>query len=259
MSPAATRRTRRGGGWSYVVDGEAVTSVSTIVREGVPAPQFAEVAAKNVAGYAVDHWAELDVLSTSKRYAQLIAARWAERDAAAGRGTQIHKLAEQLVRGDEVEVPEGLVGHVDACVRFLDDYAVDELYVERAVIYRGTPATTYAGTFDLLACFDGKPDVWLLDWKTGASGIWPDHALQLAAYAHAQTLLDGETEIDLPRIDHAAAVWLRADGYDVVPVDISDATFRTFQYAQQLAAYRAAPREQYVGEMLGARAAARAS
>ena len=41
----------------------------------------------------------------------------------------------------------------------------------------------------------------------------------------------------MPTIDRAGAVWLRADGYDLHPVDISTETFRTFLYAQQVAHY----------------------
>jgi hypothetical protein len=247
------RRRRSGSGWRYTIGGEPVDSVSAIVRDGVPKPNLIGWAARTVAGYAVDHWDDLTERTTSKRLRELERAAWAERDAAAGRGTAIHKFAESLAAGAVVEVPEALVGHVDAYLQFVEEHAVEELYVEQTVVHRGESLrTSYMGTLDLLARLDGLDDVWLLDWKTGASGIWPETALQLAGYAHAQTRLvgDGPIERPLEPIAHAAAVWLRADGYDLVPLDVSAPTFRTLQYAQQVAAFAAEPRERYVGDAL---------
>ncbi len=40
-------------------------------------------------------------------------------DKAANRGTQVHLLAEHIVRGEEVDVPDELAGHVDAYRKFL--------------------------------------------------------------------------------------------------------------------------------------------
>lgn len=106
------------------------------------------------------------------------------------------------------------------------------------------------GTLDLVAeLADGS--LWLLDWKTGASGIFPESALQLAAYQRAEHYIgpDGE-EKPMPQVDRCGCVWLRADGYDLVPVDTDDNTFRTFLYAQQVARFAKAPRETYVHEAL---------
>jgi hypothetical protein len=108
----------------------------------------------------------------------------------------------------------------------------------------------YAGTLDLLAHVGGE--TWLVDWKTGASGVWPETALQLAAYAHAETIVRNGKEQPLPPIVRAVAVWLRADGYDVHPVDVSDETFRAFLYAQQVARFRALPRSATIGDPLTA-------
>jgi hypothetical protein len=257
-APDVARRKRAGSGWSYTIGGEAVQSVSRIVRDGVPSPNLIGWAARTTAGYAVDHWADLEQLTPSKRLAELTKAPNAERDAAAGRGTKIHEYADRLAHGVEVDVPEALVGHVDAYLAFADAYDVEEIATEAAVVYRGpSTRTSYMGTFDLLARLDGVPGVALVDWKTGGSGIWPETALQLCAYSRAQTMLvgDGPDEVPMPKVVAAFAVWLRADGYDVYPVDISDATFRVFQYAQQVARFTAAERAEYVGEALPARAA----
>lgn len=246
------KRKRAGSGWSYTLGGEPVDSVSRIV-DAVAKPGLVGWAAKTVAGYAVDHWNDLELLTPSKRLEELKGAAWADRDAAAGRGSDIHALAHQLALGETVEVPDPLRGHVDAYLAFVDAYDVHELAVETACVYRGASlATSYAGTFDALVTCGASAPVGLVDWKTGASGIWPETALQLAGYAHAQTMLvdGGPEERPMPDVDFAWAVWLRADGYDVVPVDISDQTWLYFRYAQQLKRFADTERAAFVHDAL---------
>lgn len=242
---APTRRVNRGGGHAYFLDDEQVPGVTTILGDGVPKPALVNWAATTTAGYAVDNWADLAELTPSKRLRELERARYAERDAAANRGTKIHALAHELAAGVEVDVPEEIVGHVDAYLEFAEAYGVVELVTEATVVNR---TWRYMGTLDALVEVDGE--VWLVDWKSGGKGIYPEVALQLAAYAYAETYLDGDVERPLPNIDRAVAVWLRADGYDVYPVDISPSTFRTFLYAQQVAKFTTADRATYIGDAL---------
>jgi hypothetical protein len=243
----ATRRINRGRGHSYLLDGDTADGVTSIVGEGVPKKALIDWAARITAGYAVDHWDELAQLGLAERLRRLEKARWADRDSAGVRGTAVHALAHRLAAGEEVDVPDPLVGHVDAYLQFVKEWQPEELLVEAVVANR---QWRYMGTLDLVARLaDGK--TWLLDWKTSASGVWPESALQLAGYANCDFHLgpQGE-ELPLPPIDAAGCVWLRADGYDLVPVDISEQTFRVFLYAQQLARFVHEPRETHVGEAL---------
>ncbi len=106
------------------------------------------------------------------------------------------------------------------------------------------------GTLDAVAHL-GDGQVWLLDFKTSASGIWPEAAVQLAAYRNAEFYLDADgDEQPMPAVDTAGCVWLRADGYDLIPVNTGPDVFRVFLYAQQLAQFTRAPRETYVGDTL---------
>jgi len=136
---------------------------------------------------------------------------------------------------------------VDAYLKFVEDWKPTELLVEATVINR---TLRYMGTLDLIADLqDGQR--WLIDWKTGASGIWPETALQIAAYRHAETyLLPDGGEADLPSVDATGALWLRADGYDLIPVRAGWDEFRRFQYAQQIAEFVAMPREETIGEAM---------
>ena len=249
-----TRMIRRGTGHSYELDGEPVPGVTTILRDGWPKPALKAWAGKMTAAYAVDHWDDLAEKTPTERFEELRGAQYETTNALAGRGTAIHALAEQLLRGNEVDVPEELTGHVDACLAFLDDWKVAELAVEAVVVNRGNGAGAgrYMGCLDLLAVPHPNvcDDVWLFDWKTGTSGIYPETSLQLAAYAHAQTILLGDDgqEVALPKVEHAAAVWLRADGYDVYEVNIAEDVYRAFLYVQQVAAFYNRPRVELVGE-----------
>jgi hypothetical protein len=241
------RRIRAGSGHRYVDDrGEPVDGVTSVL----PKPDLAGWAARRVAAYALDHWAELVEKTPSERDRLLRGAPWAERDAAAGRGTEIHAHAAALLHGESIEVDEALVGHVDACLAFLDEWNVRAVAVEAMVAnlkYR------YAGTLDLLAQLGDDDEITVVDWKTGASGIYPETALQLAAYAHCDLMVDADgVEVSLPPVARGLAVWIRADGYDAYPVDIGESTFRTFLYAQQVAKFKAKPREETVGAALPA-------
>jgi hypothetical protein len=246
---SATKRIDRGRGHSYLLDGAEVDGVTTIINGGVPKPALINWAARETAGYAVDHWDELATLGLAERLRRLEKARFETVKGAAIRGTDIHTHALALARGQEVDVPDHLVGHVDAYLRFTEDWRPEELLTEAIV---GNRRYRYMGTLDTIA-FLADGATWLLDWKTSASGIYPENALQLNAYQHAEFYLD-ETgaEKPLPRIDRLGCVWLRADGYDLVPVTQSPDVFRTFLYAQQIARFTGANRSSYVGETLTA-------
>jgi hypothetical protein len=246
MTQPATRRINRGRGHGYQLDGDRVQGVTDILKDGVAKGALVGWGINRTAAYAVDHWDDLAAMKPSDRLATLKGAAYGERDASAGRGTDIHTLAHRLAAGEDVEVPEALVGHVDAYLRFVDEWAPTDLHVEATVVNR---THRYMGTVDLVAGVGGA--TWLLDWKTSGSGVFPETALQLAAYANAEAIVlpDG-AEVPMPAIDRAAVVWLRADGYDVVPVDIGPDTFRVFLYAQQMALFVGAGREHYIGDAL---------
>jgi ribosome-associated translation inhibitor RaiA len=241
------KRISRGSGHSYLIDGSPADGVTTLLSLGLAKPALINWAGNTTAGYAIDHWDELAEMPISKRLTVLQKAKYAERDAAARRGTQVHSLAEELVHGREVDVPEALAGHVESYVRFLDKWQPTPLHVETVVANR---SVNYCGTLDLIATMRGQ--CWLLDVKTARSGIYPETALQLAAYAHAEVLLDGEDELPMPTIDRAAGVWVRADGYDVIPLDVGPSVFATFRHVAYVARVMRDVAESWRGESLAA-------
>jgi len=238
------RRIRAGSGHRYVDDdGEPVDGVTAVIGNGVPKPNLIDASAKETAAFTLENWDRLSELPLAKRLHEMERGRFERWGKGAVRGTAVHDLAAQLAKGVEVEVPDELLGHVDAYLQFVEQWHVVDIAAEAMVLNR---QWRYAGTIDLLAHVGSE--TWLVDWKTGASGIWPETALQLAAYTHAETIVRNGKEQPMPPIARAVAVWLRADGYDVHPVDVSDETFRAFLYAQQVARFRAMPRAATVGD-----------
>ena len=239
------RRRNYGRGHSYYLGDRKLDGVTTLISNGLPKPALVKWAANCAAELAVNDWERLGELPVADRLKELSGAPNAMRDAAAVRGTRVHALADKLANGEEVDVPEDLAGHVEACVQFLDDWDVETILAECPVYHE---TYLYAGTFDLIAWIGGE--VWLLDWKTNKSGPFGDTAFQLAAYKNATHCLgrDGETG-PMPAIDKCGVVWLRADGYDLHPYHVDETVFRQFLYVQQVAKAAADSRD-YRGDAL---------
>jgi hypothetical protein len=246
--PTGVRRIDRGRGHSYQIDGRKADGVTTLIGDGMPKPALVGWAANTTAAYAVDHWDELADVPLSKRLDTLKRARYLDLDTASKRGTEVHKLAEKLSHGEEIDVPDELAGHVESAVKFLDDWRPEVVMTEAVVASR---KWGYAGTFDLLMKLPDGRTV-LADYKTSRSGIWGETALQLGAYANADVYLDAdgvEHPITDLGIDAGMAVWIRADGYDVYEVDLAEG-FRIFQHVAWVARQAKGMKERLVSEAL---------
>lgn len=233
-----SQRINSGRGHWYKLDGKKADGVTSVLSDGVPKPALVGWAAREVANFAATHLPMLEELDESARIDLLKGAPYRERDKAARRGTEVHKLAELLLDGDDVEVPEELAGHVDSYLKFLDDWQATAEHVELVV---GNRTRRYMGSLDMIGTLrDGKR--WLLDIKTTRSGIFNETALQLAAYRYAEFYIDPDgNEQPMPAVDDVGAIWVRADGYDLIPVVADETTFRTFLYAQQVAHFTKGP------------------
>lgn len=213
----------------YRLDGQWVQGVTSLIKQGLPNEALKYWSARTVAEWVADNPGMTDHMARLGGRWPLISflkeIPWQRRDDAAIRGTEVHALAERLVRGDEVPVPDHLVGHVRSCVRFLDDWQPTPLVVERPLAHR---VDQWAGKPDLFASLpDGRTA--LFDWKTTASGIWPETAFQLAAYSHAEFYVaDDGSEHSIPRVDMCAAVHLTAEDYQVVPLKSDDEVYAEF-------------------------------
>ena len=219
----------------YRLDGEWCPGVTTLIKQGLPNDALKYWSARTVAEYVADHPEEVESLRRMGRGPMVNALKevpWQYSEDAKVRGTDVHHIAERLVANEEVAVPDLLAGYVDACVDFLDTWRPRPLIVERPLAHR---AHWWAGKPDLFAELpDGRRI--LYDYKTSATGIYPETAFQLTAYRNAEFYLseDGREE-PLPEVDLCAAVWLRPDGYDVVPVASNDQIYKEFRHIAYVA------------------------
>ena len=213
----------------YKLDGSWVPGVTTLIGKGLPKPALPYWSAKMVAEWVADN---PDLTEDLKRLggrgpavAFLKELPWQKRDEAAIRGTDVHALAERLVHGDEVEVPEHLAAHVQGYVDWLDATNVEPLLTERPCASR---QWQYAGTFDLIARIDGV--TWMLDVKT-SSGVYGSMALQLAAYANAEFYLDADdAEQPMPPIDRYGVLHVTEAGTALhyLPASANDSAWKDF-------------------------------
>lgn len=242
---APTRRRNYGSNHGYFLDGQAITGrgVTTLLGNGMPKNALQYWAAGAVADCALDEadiWKPIAARSRDAAQKYLKDAPFRDRDAAAKRGTEVHRLAERLQSGEEVEVPPELVGHVDSYLRFREEWQPEDEIVEGVVVNR---AQVYMGTFDSIATLRGFPggERVLYDIKTSRSGVYPEVGLQLAAYRFAEVFLPepgGDCdEMPMPQVEACAVLHVRADGYDLVPVRAGDREFRQFLYCAQTAGF----------------------
>lgn len=241
------RRVDRGRNhWYADADGARVPGVTTILKS-LPKDALINWAANATAEAALNRWDELSALPPASRLKELQGARFADRDRAANRGTAVHKLAERLVMGEEVELPDEIAGHAESYARFLDEWKVDPVAVEVVVM---SHKHGYAGTVDLIADFPTLGKRLLLDLKTSRSGIFGETALQLAAYRYADTYVDEDgAEQPMFPVDGCAGVHVRADGYSLRPIESGPEQHRAFLYLQQVARWDETSRD-LVGDEL---------
>ena len=257
----ARKNTARGHYYVDLETGERVPGVTSITSDGMPKPALLNWAGDATAEYAVDNWDALAGLSYSERLKKIKGGRYEKRDAASNKGTAVHAMAERLIADEKVTVPDELVGYVDSCVRFLNEFDVRAVHVEK-VVYSETHR--HVGTCDLIAdvLLPDMPEYdhigrdehgysrGLLDWKTSRSGIFGEVALQLVAYRHSEFLIVSDDEvIPMPEVDFTAGIHVRPDGYSFVPLETGPDVYRDFLYVKETARVVAGLKE-LVGDVI---------
>jgi hypothetical protein len=219
----------------------------TSVKDMLPKEALMKWVGRNVAGYAIDHWAELEEMTPSGRLKALEGSMWGNRDSQAARGTEIHGYAEKMVNGEEVQVPDRLKGFVTQAAKWMDDFDIEPLLIEPPLFSRNY---LYGGTADLFGIAHALDGLRVLaDYKTGASGIWPDFAIQAIGYKMADFYLDENgNEVPVPEIDAMWGVHLMDDAYEVRPVIADPAwLFRRFRALQMIKMFKDADRAIIIG------------
>lgn len=220
------KKWRTGYGHSYSIDGQRATGVTTALK-ALPL-DLSGWGARVVADHILAHpQLILDIIAhggntPTRNY--LAGLPNEARNKAGVRGTAVHKLAEQIILGGEVEVDQQhLEPYAESYIRFLDDHKGVSVHAELVVASR---AHLYAGTLDSIQDIPGLGRV-QVDYKTG-NGIYGKDALQVTAYQFADCcLIDGE-ERPMPPVDGSYILHIQPDGYGLYPVKADEEAFDTF-------------------------------
>jgi hypothetical protein len=204
----------------------AAPSVTSII-DMLPAPFLRQWNSKVTANAAVDNIEFVNELLLANKHekarAWLKAAPERELATAADVGDRVHKAIEERILNPDTPYDDDLTPFMKNFDLFCVEYEPEWLFVEKSVF---SVTHMYAGSFDAIANIRGKKT--LIDFKTTRSGISAKVALQLAAYSRADVMFDGVTEMPMPQVDAAAALWLRPDKWGFFPLRIDEDIFETF-------------------------------
>jgi len=227
-----------------------VPGVSAI-KDMMPKPAIVKWAASQAAEYAVSHLRSINALVNDKQRdeaVQLITEAYQRYMRKTGnRGTRVHTAIERLIAGERrFQVSSEVLAYLRHYARFVKEWKFTPIESERVV---WSFEHEYAGRLDSIAqitvpeprtdkqaeCLrasyltPGEKLRALVDFKTGQSGIWEDTALQQVAYAKGDYIvLEDGTQRELPKIEHAFALWLRPDGWALHMLDIGESTWAQF-------------------------------
>jgi hypothetical protein len=231
----------------YWLDGKPIPGVTTLLGKGLPKPALPYWAAKCVAEYVVDNPEGVEQLRQMGRgpaVAALKGVPWEKRDEAAVRGTDVHAIAEDVIHGREVDVPEHLLAHVEGYTRWLDAFDVQPILTERQVASR---ALWYAGTFDAIVRIGDV--TWGLDWKT-SKGVYGSTALQVAAYMGAEFYVDDDGgEQPIPEVDRIGVVHITEAGTCLRPFRDREAAWKDWRHVSWVASRIPAIEDQLEGAL----------
>jgi len=151
-------------------------------------------------------------------------------------GSEAHDMFERMIHGEDVRrVSRDMEPYKRHFAEFLD---VVQPELVRAEQVAWSDTHKYAGSFDAILRVrlddKGKPDPHgevaqvMVDWKTSKS-TYPEVALQMAAYANAETVVspDGVAE-PMPEFDGAAVLHITPDQWAFKPVQIAEPVFEHF-------------------------------
>lgn len=140
------------------------------------------------------------------------------------RGTELHTHAETLHTTGSIDLPPGeQADMVIAIAEMLDTWQIETIGCEIPLC---NTIKKWAGTTDLIARSRplaralNLPDdaLLILDYKTNQKAIYPESAIQVATYAHADLAHINGVEQPMPRIDGAALIRVTPTGCEIVPV-----------------------------------------
>lgn len=256
-------------------DAVELLSVTSLLREALgTSRQLVAWAVNATAEAAYDRFAILrEFVEAQDREGAvkwLAEQRFARTGAAAARGSEVHRVAEQLHLGHAVPYDRAIEPYVRQYRRFLQEFS-PTFELAEAPVYNLT--YRYAGTLDGIAVIDGERVV--LDIKTTAHGPdsgrarppFPEVALQLVLYRHAELvgLLADRREVSyrryyrlapdahtepMPETSGAVCIVVSPEDYQVVPVDTSERVWIAARHVIQVARWQVETSQAVLGPPL---------
>lgn len=230
---------KRGGSRFYIrpEDGHKAPGVTSIVGM-LPKSFLTYWAAKLTAETAVDNLTAITALAESDRDGAVDYLKGAHTRYTRSRakiGTDAHDMFERMIRGEDVRrVGMDLEPYRAHFAEFLDRVQ-PRLISAEDVMWSDTH--DYAGSSDAILEMeddDGTPVIVMADWKTSKSA-YPDVALQLSAYAHADRIItaDGESR-PMTEIEAGAVLHITPQRWELIPVRIDQPVFDYFLALRQV-------------------------
>lgn len=252
----------------YPWRGRNFWSVTSIIKGGVPAPALKAWGIRSVAEGVVRNRAVLDAMLAQCQTPQQCATvkdaldmcdkcaatvrflkdiPYGSTQRKADLGTAMHTAIEAYTLSRPMPPwPLAIAGRMRNFERFLADWHPIFEMAEASVY---STRYNYAGTLDAIARLpmpsplepallgwgeSAQPRI-LIDYKSSERGVYPEVALQLAAYRYADFigLADG-SEAPIPPVDGAAALQITDETYHFVPVVADEATWRFFLHARSV-------------------------
>jgi hypothetical protein len=191
------------------------TGATTLIGGGIPKPNLIYWAGKTVAEYVRDNPLEVEALRARDdldMVAELAKVPNQVRDAAGVRGTDIHLIAEDLLHGKAVDVPDELAPYVDGYLKLIDEWDISPVLTETSV---GNRHHWYVGRLDSIVRVGALGGALvLLDWKT-SRGVYGETGLQCAAYAKAEFYVTDDApdvESPLPEVERTMVCHITPEG-----------------------------------------------
>ena len=157
------------------------------------------------------------------------------RDEAADAGSEAHRAIELYSLGEDVpELSEKAQASFDNFLEFVKEYE-PTWEASELTVYNQTHK--YAGTLDFIANIPALGEgLTLGDIKTG-KGVYPEVALQLAAYRFAEfaETANNNARVEMPETERAVVLHLRPDKWEIVPVKAEQEQLDMFRMAMQVA------------------------
>jgi hypothetical protein len=195
---------------------------------------------KIAAELADDEWRRLGTLTSDERYEQLKSREKLVGDVNKGRGTIVHRWAEDFMHRRSIWKPvdfrpaeayQQARQYGPAIRQFFADHQPELYAAELVCLHRTLNGHGYGGTCDMIATIAGKR--YVIDWKTRSNdhAAYPEEAAQVAGYARAEYVIveqDGHPRrARVPDVDGGLIVSICRNGYRVYPVDL-DQGFELF-------------------------------